>query len=186
MTDRVRNRRRFAAALPELVEALARELRAGAPLRVAMVDAAEATGGPIRRDAVALRRRLDAGQPPDEVLRWWAAHRRSPELDTVAAAVATGRRLGSEFASGLDALAATMSDRRTIAAEARAQAAQAHASAVLLVAAPIVFCIVMSAIDPASTRFLIGTPLGWATVSASLTLDVIGALWMYRLTERVR
>jgi tight adherence protein B len=182
----LRNRRRFGVALPELVEALARELRAGAPLRVALVDAAEATGGPIRRDAVALRRRLDAGQSPDEVLRWWAAHRRAPELDTVGAAVATGRRLGAEFATGLDALAATMSDRRSIAAEARAQAAQAHASALLLVAAPIVFCAVMSAIDPSSTRFLLGTPLGWATLTVSLALDAIGAWWMHRLTERVR
>ena len=183
---RIRNRRSFGAALPELVEALARVLRAGAPLRVALVDAAEATGGPIRRDAVALRRRLDAGQSPDEVLRWWAAHRRAPELDTVGAAVATGRRLGSEFATGLDALAATMSDRRSISAEARAHAAQAHASALLLVAAPVVFCAVMSAIDPASTRFLVGTPLGWSTLSVSVALDVLGAWWMYRLTERVR
>jgi tight adherence protein B len=186
LAGRVRSRRSFAASLPELVEALARELRAGAPIRVALVDAAEATGGPIRRDAVALRRRLDAGQSPDEVLRWWAAHRRAPELDTVGAAVATGRRLGSEFATGLDALAATMSDRRSIAAEARAQASQAHASALLLVAAPMVFCVVMSAIDPTSTRFLLGSPLGWATLSVSVALDLVGAWWMYRLTERVR
>jgi Flp pilus assembly protein TadB len=184
--ETIRGRRRFLFALPEFVEALARELRGGAPLRVAVVDAATATGGPMRRDAEALRRRLDAGQPPDEVLRWWAARRRAPELDTVAAALATGRRLGAEFAAGLDGLAATMADRRAITAEARAQASQARASAVLLIAAPPVFCLVMAGVDPASTRFLLGTPLGWATVVVSVTLDVVGAWWMFRLTERIR
>jgi tight adherence protein B len=119
------------------------------------------------------------------VIRWWAGHRRLPELAGVAAVVALGGELGGGFADGLDGLAVTMSDRRDIAAEARAQAAQARASAALLVLAPLVFLAVMGTIAPSSTAFLVGTPAGWATLLTAIALDLLGALWMHRLVERV-
>jgi tight adherence protein B len=178
--------RRWRAGLPEALEAVARELRAGAPPRRAMVEGLRSVGGPFLADAAQVQRRFDAGRSVPETVQWWVSARRSDELAPLAPIVAAGVELGVGLAAAIEGLAATVSDRRDVAAEAAAGAAQARASALLLVVAPGVFLVVMSGVEPGATRFLFGSPVGWLTLLAALVSDVVGAWWMYRLTEAVR
>jgi tight adherence protein B len=155
-------------------------------MRRAVLEGADAAGGPFRADAARLARRLDAGQTVPEVIRWWAAARRSPELARLALVADAGTRVGGELARALDGVAAAMTDRRDVAAEARSLSSQARASAVLLVAAPLLFGVAMAGVQPEGIQFLVGTPGGWATLVTALLLDAVGGFWLYRLTERAR
>lgn len=176
-----RGARRADADLPVLLEHAARALRAGVDLVPALAGAAAQVGGEHGRAVTAVARRVEGGAPLTAALAPWAEdHRRRPVRLAVAAleVVAEG---GGARAGALDGLAATLRAEAALAAEVRALAGQAQASAVVLVALPVVFGVVGSAVDPRLAHTLLGTAPGLACVGGALALDLAGAWWMQRI-----
>ena len=79
---------------------------------------------------------------------------------------------------------ATLRERDALAREVRALASQARTSAVVLVAAPLMFALVVGVVDDQVGRFLV-SPAGLVCVVVGLGLDAAGAVWMDRLTRDV-
>ena len=92
---------------------------------------------------------------------------------------------GASQVQAVEGIATTLRDRLALAAEVRALASQARASAAVLVAAPIGFAVVIALADPSTAQFLFATPTGLACLAAGLGLDATGAWWMRRLTAAV-
>jgi tight adherence protein B len=89
-------------------------------------------------------------------------------------------------ARAVDAVAATLRERREVQGEVVALATQARTSAGLLVVAPLGFAALVSTIEPGAVEFLVGTPLGWACLAGGLGLDALGAVWMQRIVRSQR
>lgn len=182
---RGRSGQRYAAALPVVLEACAGRLRAGASLTEAVTSAAgDATGSSLLdADLAALDRRIDHGQPFAAAVEEWAASRVVPGLGLVAAALVLGAEAGGARARALDGVAATLRDRRAVAAEVDALSSQARASAVVMMGAPVAFAALGLLSDPEVSAFLLRTPAGLACLGVGLTLDALAGVWMLRIAR---
>ncbi len=181
-----RDRRELARDLPEVVEALARAVRAGSSIRGAITATASGTRGAAGADLVHLAARLDRGTPLAAVLDEWRALRHDVrEVALVAVALQIASEAGGSVARTLDGVADTIRGQQHLRAEIRALASQAEASALLITALPLAFAVVAGAADPDTLAFLVTTPIGLACLAVGLTLDAVALIWMRRITAGI-
>lgn len=180
--------RRLAAALPGVLEGVAGRLRAGASLPEALADAADEPSGSALLDADLgdLRRRIAHGQPFADAVEGWAERRPAPGVGLVAAALVLGAEAGGARARAIDGVAATLRDRRAVAAEVDALSTQARASALVMMGAPVVFAALGLLSDPEVARFLLATPAGLACLVLGLGLDALAGWWMVGIARSAR
>lgn len=180
---RERSGDRYRADLPILLESVARSMRSGASLRMALEEGAAATGEPIADDLRSLVGDMAGGVSLADALARWEARRPLPGVRLSVAALSLGVETGGAHARAIDGVAATLRSELALAAEVRALSSQARYSALVLVAAPVVFALLASAADGSAASFLFRTPAGWACLTSGLALDGIAALWMRRLAR---
>jgi tight adherence protein B len=152
------------------LDALGREIRAGASLREAFhaVARAEGAGSAIGPVAEA----LSAGEPVSSACRRWTA------APFAATAVELAHRSGGSLARAIEGAAATVRERDALSADARVHATQAVASAVVVAAAPTAFGILIGLADPEVPGFFVGSPIGALCLVGGLSLQTLGAIWM--------
>jgi tight adherence protein B len=173
--------------LPDALDRLGASLRAGTAIGPALVALAAEVPAPLGSELSAVARSIDHGGSVAEALGGWTtAHPASRDVRLVAAALTVGAGAGGEVARAVDGVAATLRERHQLAAEARSLAAQAHASASLLLIAPGLFGLLVATVEPSAIRFLLTTPVGLACLLLGVGLDAIGAVWMARITGGVR
>jgi len=180
---RHRRARALAAGLPDLLEAVASELRGGGTVVGALRAMARRPGsapseGPLRADVTRLANRLDLGAAPIDALATWSRERRLDGVRTVAGALALATEVGGPAADALDDLAASLRDRDAVVAEAHALSAQARLSALVVGAAPLGYLGFAAVTDPRAVGTLTGTAVGRACLVAGLTLDALAGWWM--------
>jgi tight adherence protein B len=180
---RERQQRRLEAQLPTFLDAVSSGLRAGSTLTVGVLDAADRMPPPLRHQLAPMLAAVRSGSGLDDELDRWAARGHSATVRMVVAALVIGLGAGGPQADTIDAIADTLRARLAVAAEARALASQARASAVVIVGAPVVFAVVAALADPAVLQFLVGTPAGVACLAGGLALDAVGAAWMRTVTR---
>jgi tight adherence protein B len=173
---------RLQAALPAALEAMARSLRSGASLRGAVAEAATVVPGPLGADLAVVARASEASGIV-AALDAWGERRSLPGVRLAVAALCLGAETGGGQARAIDGVAVTLRQRLGTAAEARALASQARASAAVIALSPLAFCGLTSATDPRVAAFLFRSTAGTAVLAAGLLLDALGALWMARLTR---
>lgn len=180
---RHRGEGRLEAALPAAVDAIARGLRSGASLRQAVAEAAGATPGDVGRDLAQVAAATERGAALVASLEEWARRRPLAGVRLVVSALSLAAEMGGATAQAVDGVADTLRQRLSAGAEARSLATQARASAAVIAAAPLAFCAMASAADPRTVSFLFRTGPGLTFLTAGLALDLVGALWMARITR---
>lgn len=179
---RDRRSRRTEADLPALLEAVARSLRSGAALPVALREAATSPSaaaealGHVLADA-------DRGLGLAEALDRWVPRHPRPAVRLVVGALTVALVAGGSPARGVDGVAATLRERAEVEREARSLATQARASALVVTLAPLGFGALGVLGDERSAGFLLGSPAGLACLVAGLILDGLGAAWMHRIAR---
>lgn len=186
----VRSRRgaaeaRLETALPGALEAVARSLRSGASLRQAVEEAGTARASGPQLGAELARAGAEAAQGASLVsaLEGVAARRPLPGVRLGVAALCLGAETGGAQARAVDGVAATVRERLAVAAELRALSSQARISALVIGLAPVGFGAFAAATDPRTSQFLLHTSAGIVLLTAGLTLDGLGWLWMQRLAQ---
>ena len=180
-----RHERRRTAQLPEALDAVAAGLRGGLALPAAIAGAAS-VGAPLGDELAGIARAVDAGRPLSEAVGRWQAGATDPHTALAGAALTVAASVGGPGARAVDGAAASLRDRIGNEAETAALATQGRASAAVLTLAPLAFALLLSSLDPAAGRFLLGTPVGWLCVTIGLGLDAAGAWWMARLVRSAR
>ncbi len=177
-----RGERRRAEAVPHVLDAVARGLRSGASLIQALEEAAREAGA-LRAELSVVVAEAQRGVGVAAALDSWSARRPNGPIRLAAASLAMGAEAGGATARTVEGVAATVRQRLAVAGETRALTSQARISAQVMALAPLGFCAIGAATDPALARFLFVTPLGWVFLLAGASLDVVGALWMRRLAS---
>lgn len=178
--------RAVAAALPVLLEVVARALRSGQSARVALAEAGGSVSGPLSADIHAIARRLAVGATFHAALEQWVEHRvEVPGVRLAASAIALAEDSGGSVAAAVDGVADTLREEQALAAEVRSLAAQARASAGLIVALPLVFALMAAAADPRVLGFLTGTGVGRTCLMLGVGLDVVALVWMHRIVDGI-
>jgi tight adherence protein B len=173
---------RYGAQLPFALDAVARSLRSGAGLHQAIAEAAAATAGALGADLARVAAEARA-VGVIAALEGWERVRADAGVRLAVAALCLGVETGGAQARAVDGVAVTLRQRQATAAEARALASQARASALVIGVAPLGFCALTSATDARVAQFLFRSPAGLAVLAVGVVLDGLGAAWMARLTR---
>jgi tight adherence protein B len=174
---RHRRERMIAAAVPDTLEQIGSELRAGGTVATALASVAVG-GGVLAADATRIQRRVRLGGALSGALRAWAQERRAVGVEVAAAALSLSATVGGPTADALDGLASSLRARLSVIAEARALSAQARYSAWVIGLAPIGYLVSTAAVDTRSVHLLVGTGAGRTCVVLGLGLELLGATWM--------
>jgi tight adherence protein B len=172
------------AALPELLERVAAELRAGAAPLAAV---AEAAGGRDLPETLAsdlarvVERAEDAGF--GAALSAWAAERPLPAVGAAAAALEIAVEAGGPAVPALEGLATGLRDRHDVVQAVFALSSQARMSALVVGAAPIVSLGLSLVADPRVGPTLTGTAPGRTCLLAGTALEALAALWIRRIVR---
>jgi tight adherence protein B len=171
-------------ALPETLESMARSLRSGSSLRLAIAEASASAPAPLGEGLADIADVAGRGRPLAAAIARWSGTTPGDGVPLAAAALGLGAELGGAAARSLDGVAGTLRDRNGVRREVRALSAQARASALVIGTAPVVFLVVVAAADPGAVGFLVGSPVGLLCLASGLGLDAVGAWWMRRIVAR--
>jgi tight adherence protein B len=170
-------RRELEAAVPEVIDVLRATVAAGINPRRALQAAAE--GAPPAVEPV-LRQAIQAaelGSGAGQALAMAAGAERLTELALAGEALDLAESTGAPPGPVLAGVAVAAADRVRTRQARMAATAQARLSARVVAAMAPAFLGVLALTAPGEAAFLIREPLGWATLAAALTLELLGVAW---------
>lgn len=168
------------AAVVEVCEALAGELRAGQPFVAALEHCLDLWPDLEPVVAAAL---LGADVPA--ALRRLARSPGAEGLADVAAAWQVSERSGAGLASALAQVARTARARQATRLLVQGELASAQATARLVAGLPLASLAMSAGIGGHPWRFLLGTPVGVACLAGGLAFAFAGLLWIDRIAAGV-
>lgn len=170
------------AALPDLLDGVARSLRSGATVGGALVELAPTQPGRLGRDLGVVVAEAAGGLGLLDALDGWARRCPTPGVRLIVAALALSIDAGGAAARAVDGVAATLRANLAVAGEVRAQSSQARLSALVIAAAPLAFGALAAGTDGRTADFLLRSRFGSACLAGGLALDGVAAWWMHRIT----
>ena len=171
--------------LAAALDAAGRSVRSGGSLPQAVTEASHAVRGAVRHDLMSVAAAVERGRPFADALAAWRSARDRPSVRLAVGALVLATQTGGPPARVIEDVASAIRMRQQVAREARALAAQARLSAIVVGVAPLAFMLVTCVTDARNAHMLFGTPIGLACVTSGLVLDGVGAFWMHRMSAVV-
>lgn len=183
---RGRRDRLIHAALPSALEGIGRAVRSGATFGQAVGETAGAIPGPLGEDLRELHRHVGLGVGFTRAVVHWSDRRPAAAVQLAAAALIFSHEAGGARSRALDGLADSLRDQLAVEAEIVALAAQARLSALVVAVMPVGFVLLSTSVDDTIADFLFRQSTGIACLVAGVGLDVVGFLWMRRMTAVIK
>ncbi|MCZ2804471.1 type II secretion system F family protein [Modestobacter sp. VKM Ac-2983] len=180
----VRSRRRrsaFAEQLDDTLRLMASSLRAGHSVLRALEAVSHDGAAPTAEEFSRVLNEVRVGRDVVAALDEVAERMRSDDFGWIAQAVAIHREVGGNLAEVLDRVGATIRDRGQLRRQAQALSAEGRASAVVLLALPVVVGGAMHLVSPTYIGRLLDGPTGLAMLGTAVVLMVVGAVWVRRV-----
>ena len=184
--QRSRTEAAYDTNLAAFLDAVGRGLRSGGSLPVAIQEASLVVRGAVAVDTQRLAANVARGQPIEEGLDVWAARRHRGSVRLTVGALGLAVATGGPPARVVEEVAVALRQRQQVESEARAMAAQARLSAIVVGLAPVGFALLTSVTDRRNAHLMFGTPIGVGCVALGIALDATGAVWMHRISESVQ
>ena len=186
---RGRAQQRATMQLPSLLRRIASELRAGGTVATALpAIAAEpraVESALLLHEIRTVNQRVAFGGSVAHSLAKWAKECSLIGVRAAAGSLTLALEVGGPAADALDGLASSLAARSAAIEETRAQSAQARASALVMIVAPIGYLVFSASIDQRSADVLFGTSVGRVCLAVGVLLDALAALWIrYLLRDR--
>ena len=182
---RIRNKRfrKFTEQFPDVLDSLARALRAGYPLSATLDLVAQEAAEPVATEMkkVAAEAKLGVGwQRSLETLG-----QRMPllEVNLFAAAVTLHSRTGGKLSEVLSDLAETMRESLALQGEVRALAAHGKLTGAILTALPIGIAIMMFIVNPSYMMVLYNDPFGKTLIAIAIVCLVLAHFVIHKLVD---
>ncbi len=175
----------IAAQVPLVADLIGRRLSVGETVPGALRACRDELGGSLGHELGYAVDRFERGEPMEAALASVARSAPLPTVEVMIAVLGMVRRLGGPAPSALAELAVAARDHQQSERTARAAAAQARVSAVVVALLPLAFGFFVGAIDPRALSVLGTWPLGVGCLVAGLALDLTGFWWMARLARSV-
>lgn len=178
---RTRRQRRFDAQLPDLVQALAGALRAGAAVQPALQHILSQSLPPLSQEFGLMLREQRLGLGFREALAKLALRMPTESCALVVSALGVAAQTGGGLADTLDGIADTLRTRQHWIGRVRALTAQGRMQSRIMAALPLLLLAVLVRLEPQAMSELWTTGLGWTVLLAILALEVVGAIWIRRI-----
>ena len=178
---RFRRMKAIGEQLPNVVDLLARAVRAGESLDQAIKLTGEKAGGPL---AVEFRRcagQLEMGLSISAAMRALAHRVQTLDMRILTNTLSVHQQTGGELVTTLDRLAVVLRDRLAYRRQLLATTAAGRFSAMLVASiGPLLFGYLFL-FQPQYANKLLTLPLGQVLLVVAATLEIIGLIWIVRL-----
>jgi len=164
-------------AVPEVIDVLRATVAAGINPRRALQAAAEGVPPALETVLGQAIRAAELGSGAGQALAAAAGAERLTELALAGEALDLAETTGAPPGPVLAGVATAAADRVRTRQARMAATAQARLSARVVAAMAPAFLGVLALTSPTDAAFLIREPLGWATLAAAVTFELLGVVW---------
>lgn len=178
-----RYRKKLQQQLPELFFMLARFLRSGSTLPQALKEAEQDGMPPISKELTGVNASIDLGLPVGRSLETTARRIQLIDFDAFVSAVSLSQASGGDLSIVLDRLAAGARDRYLFQRQFQAQTARGRTTAFALAAAMPILLLLLFLIDAERFAAFMQSGFGISLVAIAIVLEIIGAVWIYRILK---
>jgi tight adherence protein B len=181
----MRRRRRIAFS-NQLVDGLvlmSNGLRSGFTLLQAIDMVIDEMPAPISQEFQLAREEMRVGVDLDQALQNCVERTKDQDFDLVVAAVKITRQLGGNLPEVFDRIVAMVRDRKNMAGKAEALTAEGRLQAVVVGLLPYVFGFFLVKVNPDMMSLMWRTVPGFLGLVLAIILDVVGYLWVLKLTR---
>ena len=175
---------KFQQQLPDVLDLLARAVRAGESLEQAVALVGEKTAEPMAGEFRRCSQQLDMGLAIPTVVRSLAGRVPLMEIKIFGATLSVHRQTGGNLALMLERLASVVRDRANYRRQLRATTAAGRTSATLIaMAGPLLFFYLM-VFEPEYFGRLTATSLGQTLLLTGVVLEAVGLIWIWRMLSQ--
>jgi tight adherence protein B len=176
-----KRRRRFEDQIPDVLTLMANSLRAGQGFEQALQVVANEGPDPSAHEFRRLLAQQRLGVSPEETLRTLADRMQSEAFGWVVMVTAIQREVGGNLAEVYTNIAETLRERAKLRREVDTLTAEGKLSAGILILLPIVVGALIYLLNRAYFMLLLTTRGGQVMICGTLTLMVVGIVWMRRI-----
>jgi tight adherence protein B len=180
-----RNRRlqRFQEHFADAVDMVSRSIRSGNALSAAIQLVSEEMADPIGHEFRHVTEEIRLGLDPGEALLRLQQRVATDDVEFFCTAIRIQRGSGGNLAEILDRLSDVIRKRFELLSHARVLSAQQRYAAIFVGLSPALFSLIFYFLSPGYFDPLIESPMAPMLVGAGLSLEVVGALIIWRLAK---
>lgn len=180
-----RRLRAFEKRLPDVIDMMARSLRAGHSMTAALSIVAEEAAEPARSEFGEVFRQQKFGLPLRDGLMQLLARVPSQDLRVLVTGILVQRDTGGNLTQILDRTGRVIRERVKLQGELRVHTAQGRMTGWILCALPVVMLVLINLINPGYSNALTGTPFGRKLIYAGAFLLTGGAFMINRIVGSI-
>jgi tight adherence protein B len=175
--------RKFEELFPGAVDLLGRAIRAGHPFSSGIKMVAEESAEPIASEFRRTFEEQRFGLPLEDTLSALADRVPLVDVRIFVTALMIQREVGGNLAEILDNLSSIIRQRFTLAGQVRTLTAEGRMSMYVLGIMPVAVGLFLYFTNPGYVGTLFTHPIGHAMLGGALVMQIIGWLWMRRITD---
>jgi tight adherence protein B len=169
--------------LPYALQAVADSVRGGQTLSEACELVSKETKGPLGQEFAFAHQQMALGHSPISVMNRMVRRVPLPEFRIFATAVVVHRRAGGNLSLLTERMSKAAHEKSDMRNHILAMTAGGRLSAVGMVAAAILAAALLSWMEPEYVEVFAKNPKGPYLIGTALILQVIGALWVWRILK---
>ena len=180
-TKRKQRLDRFTEQLPDVLDFMARSLRAGNPFSASLKGVANEMPDPIGSEFGIAFDEMNYGLELEDALKNLGRRSGSDEMNMFITAVLIQRSTGGNLADVLNRIATVMRSRAGVMRDVAILSAEMRMSANVLISLPFIVAMVISILNPTYLTVLVDNTAGQIVIFMQLILMFIGYLIMRRM-----
>ncbi len=179
---RHRRLRKFNVQLEEALGVISSSLKAGFSINQALDEVSAQNIHPVSIEFRLLTQEVRLGVPLEQALENMNRRLGSDDFELVATAILTARQTGGELTGTLERVASLIRERVKISNKVHALTAVGRLQAIIIAAMPFFLMYMMTRLHPALMNEFFHSLPGIASIVAVVVLDVLGFLWIRKIT----
>jgi tight adherence protein B len=173
----------FQRQLPDVLDLIARSLKAGHALSGGLKMVVDEFGDPIGIEFAKTLNEINLGVGVPEALKNLSQRVDCLDLNFFVTSILIQRETGGNLAEILENIARLIRERFKLFGRIRALSAEGKFSAIILVVLPFLIALVISLFNPGYIQILIVDPIGPVFIAIALTLMILGIITMSRMIK---
>jgi tight adherence protein B len=174
---------KFGEQLVDGLVLLSNGLRAGFTLQQALEMLVEESKPPISQEFELVLRQYRLGMDMDEALSQCVQRTGDEDLGLAVTAVSITRQVGGNLAEIFDRIVAMIRDRKLLDGKVMSLTAQGKMQAMVVALIPYVLGLAVMKINPDMMKLMWTTLPGFIALGLVVVLDLVGYLWVLKLTK---
>ncbi len=174
---------KFALALPDAIELMARALRAGHSMGSAVEIVAEQTVAPLDVEFSIVSQQQKFGIPFRDAILQLGDRVPSKDLHFLITAILVQKETGGDLTEILDRTTTVIRERVRIEGEIRTYTAQGRLTGWILAGLPVAMLLLINLITPGYSHILFHDPVGQEMLTAGAVLILVGGFIISRIVD---